>query len=202
MNIRVLLFVFGLVYFTIPHTRWVELISSLPILNLPIDTIGRGFLVFIIIGVSLGGLRDRILPQFLHPLVSIVSYIPDTLITHVEGKRQHFFLNIVQISLLMFTTKFLVKIVFIKIVSFVIVILFKSTLFTYSLVMRIANFGLEYPLGILVLLPLIKRISWYYLLVYFSICGASCVAAGLCIAGTLMLVWRHLVIPDLFSRVR
>ena len=199
---RIFLFITSLVYFAVPYSRWVDMLSSPAVSAIPLDTIGRGCVVFLIIGVSIGGLRDRILPQFLHPLVGMISYIPESLISQVEGKRQHFLLNIIQISILMFTTKIMVKLVFIKIVSIVVVILFKSTLFTYSLVMRIANFGLDYPLGILVLLPLIKRISWYYLLVYFSICGASCVASGLCIAGALMLVWRHLVIPDLFSRVR
>jgi len=206
MNPRIVLFILSLIYFIVPHTRWVEIFSSGSFASVPADSIGRAVVVFLIVGVSLSGLRDRILPKFLHPLVAMISYIPDSILSHVEGKQtnggktsQHFLFNIIQISVIIFVSKIFVKFLLIKSVSLVLVVLFKSTMFTYSLVMKIANFGLEYPLAILVLLPLIKRISWYYLLVYFSVCGASCVAVGLSIASALMLVWRHLVVPDLFA---
>ena len=202
MNPRIVIFIISIVYFIVPYSQWAEILSSRSIASIPGESLGRAVVVFLILGVSLSGLRDRIVPQFLHPVVKILTYIPDSILSHVEGRpsmQQHFLLNIVQISIVIVVSKILVKFLIVKLVSLVLVVLFKSTMFTYLLVMRIANFGLEYPLGILVLLPLIKRISWYYLLVYFSICGASCVAVGLSIASALVLVWRHLVIEDLFT---
>jgi len=203
MNSRIVIFIISLIYFIVPYSRWIDIVSTRLFSSISAESFGRGLVVFLILGVSLSGLRDRIVPKFLHPILTMVTYIPDSILSHVEGRgkfgNQHFVFNMIQLSILIMVLKILVKFLIVNLVSVVVVVLFKSTLFTYTLVMKIANFGLEYPLAILVLLPLIKRISWYYLLVYFSICGASCAAASLGIAGALMLVWRHLVVQDLFT---
>lgn len=205
MTPRIVLFICSLIYFIFPHTNWLDLVA-LNSYSIPMESVGRMGMVFLILGVSLSSVRDKILPKFLHPLVSMISYIPDSILSHVEGSSkstcstsQHFLLNVVQVSIMLFVTKIVIKLLFIKGVSLVLTILFKTTMYTYYLVLRMANFGIDYPLAILVLLPIIKRVSWYYLLIYFSICGASCVALGLGIASSLMLVWRHLVVEDLFS---
>jgi hypothetical protein len=113
---------------------------------------------------------------------------------YAKNNRENVFINIIQIFILIFIARLIVKFIFFRATSIVLMILFDSTRFTYDLVVRIATLCVQFPLAVLVVLPIVRRTAWYYLLAYFTICGGSCFVLIFTISSGIMLVWKKFVI--------
>jgi hypothetical protein len=72
-----------------------------------------------------------------------------------------------------------------------IVVLFRATNFTAALAMGVAGLA---PLALLALVPLLKKVSWYYLVAYCALCGGIVLASVFGLSVALGLVWKHTVI--------
>lgn len=72
-----------------------------------------------------------------------------------------------------------------------IVVLFRATNFTAGLAWGVAGLA---PLALLALLPVLKKISWYYLVAYCALCGGIVLASVFGLSLSLGLVWKHTVI--------
>lgn len=82
-----------------------------------------------------------------------------------------------------------------------IVVLFRATNFTASLAWGVAGLA---PLALLALVPVLKKVSWYYLVAYCALCGGIVLASVFGLSLALGLVWKHTVTSpwtdsDLFS---
>jgi len=197
----------------LPPSRWRAALLRGGAVAWDIEKFVRSIFVFIIVGVSIGALRKNILPKSLHPVSRVISFIPEKVLAQIDpsvgddtppyvprGRRknrkksENIFFNIFQILFLIFIARLMVKFLVYRATSFVIMVLFDSTRFTYDLVIRIANFCIKFPLAVLVILPIVRRTAWYYLLAYFTICGGSCFVLIFTISSSVMIVWRNLVV--------
>ena len=152
-------------------------------------------ILFLIIGVSLSALKQRIIPKKFHPISEMISMIPDQIVYVVVGDGG--VIEILQIFTIIIINKILIKFLIFRAINLVIFILFKSTMITYDIVISLANFGTFFPIFIILLLPIIKRGSWYYMICYFTICGGSCLILGLGSFSLIMMSWKNLVQRDL-----
>ena len=70
-------------------------------------------------------------------------------------------------------------------------ILFRATEFTVRLVLALASLP---PIILLAVSPFIKKASWYYLMVYCTVCGGAVLLSGIWSTLLVGLVWRNLVV--------
>ena len=69
-------------------------------------------------------------------------------------------------------------------------LLFKATTFTMSLGLGIAALS---PWLLLLIVPVLKRVSWYYCVAYCGICGGAVLLSGIGSMFVLGLAWKHTV---------
>jgi hypothetical protein len=94
-------------------------------------------------------------------------------------------------------TKLIAKLVF-ALVSVNLVVLFKATNFTATLLWGIASLT---PLVLLAFSPILRKFSWYYLIGYFAICGGSVLASVGGFSIGIGLVWKHTVVTPWTAHV-
>ena len=70
------------------------------------------------------------------------------------------------------------------------IVLFKATTFTASLAWGVASLT---PLLLFALVPVIQRVSWYYVVAYCALCGGTVLASVFGFTVVLGLAWTHLV---------
>ena len=70
------------------------------------------------------------------------------------------------------------------------IVLFRATNVTASLAWSLTSLT---PLFLFALIPILRNVSWYYLVAYFAICGGSVVASFFAVSVGLGLAWKHTV---------
>ena len=164
---------------------------------------------FLILGVSISAVEKRLVPKFFRPMVRLITYIPDRVereVSQTRGASKSGFplggvFGIVQLFLLVLVNKVLVRIFLSRLVSLLMFVLFKSTMFTFDIVKYLVRVGESLPILLLLLLPVIKRGAWYYLVAYFAVCGGLTLLTGLGYFSLTMMVWRNLVSGELANLV-
>jgi hypothetical protein len=188
---------------------------------LELESVATGIIVFIIVGISLTGLSGKIIPKNFHPFIRVFTCIPEFILNQIDPpswdvddhspiersvdshrlwkrdrrrSRENVLTNIIQMVLLIFLARLIVKFLFFRATSIVVMVLFDSTRYTWDLVLRIASWCVRFPLGTLVVLPIVRRTAWYYLLAYFTICGGSCFVLVFGISTIFMLIWKNFIL--------
>ena len=101
--------------------------------------------------------------------------------------------SVVELLAIVLVTKLVTNVAFI-LLNTNLVVLFKATTFTASLAWGVASLT---PLLLLVLVPLIQRVAWYYVIAYCALCGGAVFASVVGLSLALGVVWRHTVVRPL-----
>jgi hypothetical protein len=139
--------------------------------------------LYLIIGVSL----VRLSVNFPKPIKSILSpflLVPRRLSDH--GSVSDMF----QIFSILIITRIFAKVMII-LINLNIVILFKSTVFTSLLVGGLSRIT---PFVLILLLPLIRSASWYYVVAYCALCGGTVLLSGIGVIMATGILWRNFVL--------
>ena len=117
----------------------------------------------------------------------------------VPSSPKHIF-ELISIVLL---TRLLARLI-ILLVNSNLMVLFRATNLTASLAWSLASLT---PLFLLALIPILRNVSWYFLVAYFAICGGSVVASFFAVSVGVGLAWKHTVTSpwtdsDLFTLSR
>lgn len=174
-------FVLAIVYYTVTSTR--ILYDALPQSPFPGLNIRTVLALYLILGASVSRLSVGS-PKPVKALLSPFLALPNKLA--VESTP----IQIIQLLSILVVTKLLVKAVLL-VVSLNIVVLFKSTVLTTLIVQKLAHVT---PVILILMLPLIKKGSWYYFVAYCTVCGGTALFSGLGIAMIVGLIWRNFVI--------
>jgi hypothetical protein len=100
------------------------------------------------------------------------------------------FRSAVELVVIIIVTKMFAR-GFIILLNLNLVVLFKATTFTASLASGIIS---RPPLLLLALIPVLQRVSWYYIIAYCALCGGSVLGSIFGLTVVVSLAWRHLVI--------
>ena len=193
-KLRAAVYILSFAYYLVPQ-------SSSGVYHQELPKILQAIAAFLILGVSISAVKHRLVPKFLRPVVSLVTYIPDRMEAEVSGGKtiQGGVFRVVQIFILVFINKFMVRWLLIKLSAILLVVLVKSTTITIDIVQGLVSVGESIPLLLILLLPIIKRAAWYYLLAYFAVCGGLTLLMGVGYFSVTMMIWRNLVQSDLVS---
>lgn len=176
-------FILAIAYYTVTTTRF--LYDALPQSPFPGLNIRTALALYLILGASVSRLSVGF-PKPVKALLSPFLALPNKL--SVQSTP----IQIFQLLSIIVVTKLLVKAVLL-VVSLNIIVLFKSTVFTTLIVQKLAHVT---PVILILMLPLIKKGSWYYFVAYCAVCGSTAVFSGLGIAMAVGLLWRNFVILE------
>ena len=195
-KIRAVVYVLSFIYYLIPHSVLTDGIWMLESHNCM-----QYIATFLILGVSVSAVQTRLVPKFLRPITLLVTWIPDRVEREVlcaeSGSLFFGFFRVIQIFLIIIINKLMVKWLLIKLVSLLIFVLFKSTTITIDIVKNLILIGENVPVILILLLPVIKRGAWYYIVAYFAICGGLTLVIGIGYFSLTMMIWRKFVNAEL-----
>lgn len=103
--------------------------------------------------------------------------------------------NVIQILIIFGASKVYVGFVY-WVVNVIVFILFRYTILTYSIIHGLVVFGCTWPVLLFVLLPVVRKLAWYYLMTYFVVCGGMVFATGIALMSVFMAIWNNTVTRD------
>lgn len=152
----------------------------------------RWVIIFFVVAMSLSPVKAKV-GRFRHVLTG-TDYIVDLIASDQPVW------SVLHVGLIIICVKLFVKIVFLG-GNVLLFLLFRATVFTYSLVTVIVGFGSVWPIMLVVVLPAVRRVAWYYLLAYFALCGGACFLSSLALLSATNFLWREIVLKDIRTQI-
>ncbi len=147
----------------------------------------RWVVVFFVVAMTLSPIQAKV-GRFRFVL-SGTDYVVDAI---AEDKPLW---SILHVAVIILATKIYVALVFWG-GNIVLFILFRSTVFTYSLLSVIIGFGSVWPVVLVVVLPAVRQVAWYYFFSYFALCGGTCFVSSLGLIWMTSFLWKEVVRKD------